>query len=135
MIVHIEDADWPEVVRLSRVAFDYGLLLLTDDGTEARIEVDFVMQHPGHESVRCKIDRPADFAGLLVASLRQPMSLEVGDDGALFVLLSVTHAITVEPDPDYEAWTVTRTDGSRLVCMPGGEIARWGPDARPDQTR
>ncbi|AMO59951.1 Uncharacterised protein [Mycolicibacterium phlei] len=35
--------------------------------------------------------------------------------------------LVVEPDPHYEAWNVSRPDGSLIVCRPGGGLSRWAP--------
>lgn len=46
-------------------------------------------------------------------------------DGALELRLSEGVEIWVNPDPDYEAWTVAGASGLEVVSLPGGELAVW----------
>lgn len=53
----------------------------------------------------------------------QMLGLEV-NDGVLIILIG-TAMLAVRPHREYEAWEVSTTDGTRLVCRPGGEVAWW----------
>lgn len=47
-------------------------------------------------------------------------------DGTL--TLRFTHAeVRVPPDPDFEAWNFGERRGVLVICMPGGDIAIFGP--------
>ncbi|MBL1078022.1 hypothetical protein JK358_26815 [Nocardia sp. 2] len=46
-------------------------------------------------------------------------------EGQLRIDLDSGHRIVVEPDRFFEAWTVTAPGRFLVVCMPGGELARW----------
>lgn len=35
--------------------------------------------------------------------------------------------LTVEADPQYEAWEVRGMDGGLLACLPGGRVSLWRP--------
>ncbi|WP_419469493.1 DUF6188 family protein [Cellulosimicrobium cellulans] len=52
--------------------------------------------------------------------------LRVREDGTLTIQTGST-LIVVSPDPDFEAWSIDYEDGRKLVCLPGGDVARWGP--------
>ncbi len=72
-------------------------------------------------------DRKADgYAERVVGLLHDTVTVEVGDDATLRIV-GAKVGIEAHPEPGYESWTLTREDGSMLVCMPGGEIAQWGP--------
>lgn len=51
--------------------------------------------------------------------------LRVREDGTLTIQAGST-SVVVSPDPDFEAWSIDYEDGRKLVCLPGGDIARWG---------
>lgn len=51
------------------------------------------------------------------------------ETGSLRVEFTDSATLTVEPDPDYEAWNVLGPNGLLVVCMPGGELAFWSSDA------
>jgi len=52
-------------------------------------------------------------------------SLEVHKSGILEIVFLNGDKIVVNPDPQYEAWTLNGPDDLLMVCMPGGEIAIW----------
>lgn len=47
--------------------------------------------------------------------------------GGLRVNFTDGSQLCVDADDAYEAWTVSRPDGRLIVCLPGGDLARWGP--------
>jgi hypothetical protein len=47
-------------------------------------------------------------------------------DGELEIRFTHDLVLTVEPDPDYEAWEIYSTRGERLIAVPGDGIAKWG---------
>jgi|GEM_PF-6559885 len=48
-------------------------------------------------------------------------------DGTLRIARSGVEIAHVPASVDFESWQVWGDDGSGWVCMPGGEIAHWGP--------
>lgn len=58
---------------------------------------------------------------------------EVDDTGSLTVAFDGGNSLLVEPDRNYEAWTVTGPKGMIIVCQPGGELAIWHATERPDR--
>ena len=54
--------------------------------------------------------------------------------GTLHVLFEGGARLTVEPDPAYEAWSVSGPDGALVVSMPGGELAIWKPQSNTDES-
>jgi hypothetical protein len=47
-------------------------------------------------------------------------------DGALEARFSHDWVLTVEADPDYEAWEMYSSRGERLIAVPGNGVAKWG---------
>lgn len=45
--------------------------------------------------------------------------------GRLEIVFRDGTTLTVQPDPDYEAWEVTSAGGGLVVCCPGGGLAVW----------
>jgi hypothetical protein len=54
--------------------------------------------------------------------------------GALHVVFEGGARLTVEPDPAYEAWSVSGPDGALVVSTPGGELAIWKPESNADES-
>lgn len=54
---------------------------------------------------------------------------EVNQLGNLTLSMESGSRLSVQPDPNFEAWTVVDPNGYRVVCMPGGEIATWEAQA------
>lgn len=48
-------------------------------------------------------------------------------DGTLAIELSGGLTIRVPPNPPYESWTLASADGMKVVCLPSGGLAIWGP--------
>jgi len=61
--------------------------------------------------------------------------------GALHVIFECGARLTVEPDPGYEAWSVSGPGGALVVSTAGGKLAVWksqlngdeSAEARPDR--
>ena len=51
---------------------------------------------------------------------------EVSSAGNLTITLNQT-LLQVEAGDDHEAWQIYGPSGEIIVCMPGGELAIWGP--------
>jgi hypothetical protein len=58
-------------------------------------------------------------AGLMVERV------SADDDGRLTVAFVRGDSLVIEPDAHYEAWDYARSDGSVIVCLPGGQLSTW----------
>jgi hypothetical protein len=106
----------------------YGITLLTDAGYEICIESDLSMRTPEGDfdySIGASILHPEEIHSLLHQTVT---SSEADGSGALILSFDDGATLKVEPNDDYEAWTLAGPHGVKLVCMPGGELARW-PDS------
>jgi Family of unknown function (DUF6188) len=54
-------------------------------------------------------------------------AVTVSENGDLEVRLSGGFTVSVAAHPSFEAWSLTLSDGTLLVCTPGGNVACWGP--------
>jgi len=54
--------------------------------------------------------------------------------GALHVIFEGGARLTVEPDPAYEAWSVSGPDGALVVSTAGGKLAIWKPQVNADES-
>jgi hypothetical protein len=54
--------------------------------------------------------------------------------GALHVIFESDARLTVEPDPAYEAWSVSGPGGALVVSTPGGELAIWKSQLNDDES-
>jgi Family of unknown function (DUF6188) len=48
-------------------------------------------------------------------------------DGTLDVRFSDGSELVVPVDPDYEAWELVADNGFKVISLPGGKLAIWGP--------
>ncbi|GAA0944692.1 DUF6188 family protein [Streptomyces rhizosphaericus] len=111
---------------VTRVFFDATFTLLTSEDYEVRVEADASIQAPRGELVVFDPESPGATAAQLVSLVHDTItSAEVGSVGGLHISFESGAELAVAPDSDYEAWELVGPNWSRVVCMPGGEIARW----------
>ncbi|GAA0995559.1 hypothetical protein GCM10009576_078320 [Streptomyces rhizosphaericus] len=111
---------------VTRVCFDAAFTLLTSEDYEVRVEADASIQAPGGDLVVFDPESPGAIAAQLVSLVHDTVtSAEVGSVGGLLISFESGAELVVAPDSDYEAWELVGPNRRRVVCMPGGEIARW----------
>lgn len=110
---------------IERVSFDYGIEFLTSDGAIIRIEGLGTVGHEGEPKRPFDAQAPAEEVLVLLQFLHEQAGL--GLDGAVLELVSKANrfVLRIEPSDEYEAWSVTFPDGSRLVCTTEGAVVRW----------
>ncbi len=107
--------------------FGYNVSLVTPGGYEISTGRDFTV-HTATGDIRIS---PANgYPGPEEDRLREAVKQEirsttVDESGGLTVAFADGARLRIEPDEDYEAWTVTGPKGFMVVCMPGGELAIW----------
>lgn len=113
---------------VSRVSFDYAVTLLTDGGSELRIETAFSIA-TGEQATVIEPSSVADNAERLVALLGSHVeTADTRADGSLRLSLSGGQTIEVLPHPEFEAWTFAGPGGVKAVATPGGGLTTWGLD-------
>jgi Family of unknown function (DUF6188) len=107
--------------------FGYSVSLHTSGGYEVQIEVGFSLCTAGE-----RIDvtpAPESESSQLQALLQHTITAAVAEgSGALSMKFDNGVSLHVEPDEDFEAWTIAGPQGQKVVCEPGGEIAVWGAE-------
>jgi hypothetical protein len=111
---------------VTRIAFDRSVTILTSSGSQLAISCSAVVSPDLGQSVSFDPEAPASAAALLVRLLGEVItSVDAGQNGELDILFATGCRITVQSDALYEAWEVLDVAGTRVVCMPGGELAIW----------
>ena len=116
---------------VTRHDFDYAMTLETDAGFHLSIENNDT-PHPAVESRDfspepgdAAFDQPASFTNRTISTATSDQT------GCLDISFTDGHHLTVKSDDTYEAWTLAAPDGSKVVCLPGGELATWQPNTVP----
>ncbi|MGP3944072.1 DUF6188 family protein [Streptomyces sp. 6N106] len=111
---------------VTHICFDAALTLLTSEDYEVRVETDASVQAPGGDLVLFDPESPGATAARLVSLVHDTViSAKARSNGDLLISFGSGAELAVAPNSDYEAWGLVGPNGSRVVCMPGGEIARW----------
>lgn len=110
-----------DVVQV-RVGFDVQLVV---DAGILQIESQATLSVDGQTVVMSASGDPTRAAAAL-SLLRTTVGDVQLEGGILRAHFSSGALLEVEPDEQYEAWSWTGSDGGRVVCMPGGELAVWG---------
>ena len=116
--------------NVTRISIDYALTLeFADRKPTARLifEGDLSIWSDGlAERIRPPEFDPAarTVVGLFGSTVE---SLVIDADGTLEVQLDRGRLIRAGKDGDYESWSYVDDDGSRVICLPSGSLAVWGP--------
>lgn len=102
--------------EVSRLAFDYGTEFLFVDGAVVRIEGVGKLLVETVEAQDFDPGTPGAAAPLLLSLLRAQVKVTVRENTLIVALADGRTVLEVPPSADHEAWTVTRSDGSLLVC-------------------
>jgi uncharacterized protein DUF6188 len=114
-----------EYVRLGHaivLSFSGGCQVLTESLTHLHGPGGRAAVEPGDD----RSDALATLLGDVVSEAR------TRDTGELRITFVSGSELCVDVDADYESWAVTGPDGFLIVCLAGGELARWGPAKHPD---
>lgn len=90
-----------------------------------------VADGPGSGSAVSVCHAPGDpqtVAGLDQLAGRQITEVVVTPNGSLRIGVQ-GGSLSVDSDPDYEAWELRGMDGGLFACLPGGAISLWTPAA------
>lgn len=94
-----------------------------------RIECTFDLAEPAAEPTT--ID-PANLSaelglGLMLRGRLVEAVIADVETGRLSMTFLGGLVLRVPPDPDFEAWATSWSDGSMVVALPGGGFSSWGP--------
>lgn len=113
--------------RVERINSDQAIGIVLADGSEIRIETVFRLTRPG---LGVLVVDPQDLPSeqeLAEALLGRTLEHATADaaTGALDLTLEAGVRLEVPSDPDFEAWSLVRLDGSQTVSLPGGRLSSW----------
>jgi hypothetical protein len=116
--------------NISRVLIDFSVTLqFADDGpaAELKLECSFaITTSAGSQTI--EPERMVEGAQMVVGLFgARVLSVRVDQGSELVVDLSDERRLRAWPDAQYESWSYTSEDGSRVICMPGGQVAIWSP--------
>lgn len=110
----------------------FGVDLWESDDRYASISIEGVftlLRADGCASLLNPAGKPTALApalGLFALRIEQAQAFK---DGTLEMAFTDGSTLRVDPDPHYEAWTFVAAGGSRVVSLPGGDLAVWSPMA------
>jgi hypothetical protein len=111
---------------ITRISFDYRLVILAEDGGEISIECDFTLNHHGKAPVYVKPAKPTESAAIIVDLLHKKIdSAAAVEDGSLRLHINECIEIVVSPHQDYEAWNFAFGSNYKVVSLPGGGLSTW----------
>jgi len=108
---------------VNRLAFDYGVEFVVD-GAMIRIEgIGTIEDADGRLSFDA--EQSTSYGKKVLGLLGK--SVEVDVRGSVLVIRAVggSERIEVPSSDEYEAWSLVKLDGSRIVCTVGGQLASW----------
>jgi hypothetical protein len=117
---------------ISRVLIDFSVTLqFADDGpaAELKLECSFAITTiAGSQTIEPEriVEGARAVVGLFGARV---LAVRVDQGSELVVDLSDERRLRAWPDAHYESWSFTSEDGSRVICMPGGQLANWNPQS------
>lgn len=110
---------------LTQLRFDYAVTLLGSDGDRLRIEAPITVRVAGFDAL-VRADDCATSGAIMLGLLHQVcVSAGLADDATLTMTFENGDHLIVHPDPDYEAWSLNRADGSMLVAGPGDRLSEF----------
>ena len=113
---------------IGHVIFDFQITLTCEDHDKVVFISEFAISGPDLAPMTVDPERPAEAAKPLVElRLRRISALTIEDNSTLAVEFDGGYHLKCPPDPDYEAWWVVQENGAMIICMPGGNLAVWGP--------
>jgi hypothetical protein len=109
---------------------EYSAVLHFSGDYVLRIESAFTLRINDHDyALSPEKDPPKAFQPLALLVGQKASASSANDTtGELTIKLANGASIHVEPDEDFEAWTVAGPNGMHVVSMPGGGLAVWSPE-------
>jgi hypothetical protein len=116
--------------QVTQLRFDYAFgIELHDDspGTSVRINVPFTLNN-GIDSVSYDPEHGFECGPLLALLHKHVVSATAIEKGCLEIVFTDRLVVSVNPHPQFEAWEMVSSDGTRVISVPGGDLVTWSPD-------
>lgn len=114
---------------VTQVRLDYSVTLVfwsRELSVELRVEGPFAFLSGEEQTFRVEPENVKTVSPVLELFNRVVSEAAV-QDGTLRIDFEGNVTISVPPLSKYEAWTLGASNGLKIVCMPGGELAIWSP--------
>ena len=112
--------------RLQSVLIEHTVRMQLSDVYFIVIESPFRLDIHGDNYLLSPDEEPDDALQALRQLVGHTIEEATADAaGALHVIFEGGARLTVEPDPAYEAWSVSGPDGALVVSTAGGKLAIW----------
>lgn len=107
---------------------DFALVLAFSNGATVRVEGPFELSRPHRVPVVIDPEAPdSRAASKLVPVGRTVLDAVIrSDNGSLILVFDGGCIVRVPSSPEFEAWSVTHSDGGMVVSHPGGDLSEWG---------
>ena len=114
--------------RVDEVRTEQGVTLVLSGGAAVRIESPFDLAESAVALTTLDpVNLGADLQfGLLLRGRVVEAASADEETGSLSISFLGGLALSVPPDPDFEAWSTSWEDGSMVVALPGGGLSSWG---------
>jgi hypothetical protein len=114
--------------RVDEVDTEHAVTLRFSGGAAVRIEGSFEFHGSGSKMLTLDPENLGTDHGLRDALEGQTINSAIADSdsGTLVITFDVGISLHVLPDPEFEAWSATLSDGTKIVALPGGGLSRWG---------
>ena len=113
---------------IEMIRFNYSLSIWTNDNWQLDLAGITHITLEGRSPVEidttlCQDELTDEVRPLLGQAITKAAVSTTGD-----LAITLNHAqLEVKAGDDHEAWQLSGPDGEMVVCMPGGELAVWGP--------
>src|SRR5258706_5077698 len=85
---------------------------------------DFILMN-GNEASHFSPEQVEGLGNALTLINKKVVTAKVYKSGLLEIEFDDTRRLVLEPDERYESWHITTSKGSKIICMPHGELAIW----------
>ena len=102
-----------------------------EQGVTIRVEGPFSMTRGGRTYELYAEGRPGELGPAVELSRTSVRAAVVYKTGELKMTFDDGTVVRVPSDPEYEAWTLTVTDGPLIVSGPGGKLTVFSSPAKP----
>jgi hypothetical protein len=125
--------------QVTQCRVDFALTFLlgdSDDPSYLTVEQPFRLRLLGKPEVVLVPDGPGEALGPALAVLRSSVARAIAfKNGDLEIEFDEGIGFFVPASAKFEAWNLVGPAGMRIVSLPGGELAVWGPEAPTGERR